>query len=121
MEKVNNVLKPKNLPFPLLRIGLAFVFGYAAIASLIQPLVWAGFLPSFIVNVVDPMLALRGIAIFEIILALWLLSGKYVQCAAVLAALTLTGIILMNPHQLIVTFRDVGLLCAALALFFATD
>lgn len=105
----------------MLRLGLAFVFLYAAVESLLHPLEWSGFLPSFVNRLLNPNLAVRLIAVFEIVLALWLLSGKYKKYAAALSAMTLAGIILTNLSQFIVTFRDVGLLCAALALLFSKD
>ena len=44
MKYLNN---PK-LAQALLRIGLAFVFLYAAISSLMHPDEWVGYLPSFL-------------------------------------------------------------------------
>jgi uncharacterized membrane protein YphA (DoxX/SURF4 family) len=121
MEKVNSFIKTKNIPSLMLRLGLGFVFMYAAVASLLQPLEWSGFLPSPLAKVLHPTLAVRLLAVFEIILALWLLSDRYRRYAAALATLMLAGVILANLSQLFVTFRDVGLLCAALALFFIED
>lgn len=57
-------------------------------------------------------------AVYEVILGLWLVSGFYLKWAAMLCALTLAGIVVLNPHDLIVTFRDIGLAFAALALVF---
>ncbi len=121
MKNVNSRLKPKNIPALLLSVGLAFVFLYAAIASTLQPLEWSGFLPGFVLQVVDAGFALHAMAATEVALALWLLSGKYRKYAAALACAMLAGIIVSSPNQLIVTFRDVGLLFAAAALFFIGD
>ncbi len=109
----------QNIVTILLRVGLAIVFLYAAVSSLQHPLSWAGFLPSFTTKLVDPVLAIRLLAVYEVALAAWLLSGKYVQYGALLCAATLAGIILVNPAQLIITFRDIGLVFAAVALYFA--
>lgn len=103
----------------LLRVGLAFVFLYAAVASLAHPLEWAGYLPTFMTNIVSSTVAVRGLAVYELVLGTWLLSGMYVRYGALLSAATLGGIVAVSFSQLIVTFRDVGLLFAALALFFA--
>lgn len=105
-----------NLPALLLRIGLAVVFGYAAQASLLHPLEWAGYLPHVLAERADAVTLVKGLAVYEIILALWLLSGKYVRIAAALSALTMAGILAANMSQLIITFRDFGLLCMALSL-----
>jgi hypothetical protein len=61
---------------------------------------------------------LRLIALVEIGLGVWLLTGKYAKYAAGSAVIMFAGIILVNLNQLIVTFRDIGLLFAALALYF---
>ena len=102
----------------LLRIGLAIVFLYAAISSLQHPLVWAGFLPNFLTRAVNGTTLIKLFAIYELVLSVWLLSGKYHKFSSLLAALTLIGIIVTNPSQLITTFRDIGLVFMALALYF---
>jgi hypothetical protein len=118
---VNRISDIKIAPELLLRLGLAFVLLYAAAASLLDPFEWVGFLPSFVGNVVDPMLALKAFAAYEAVLGLWLLSGRYRKYAAAVTALTLAGITLANAGELIITFRDIGLLFAALALFFSAE
>ncbi len=100
----------------LLRIGLAFVFLYAAIASFVRPDDWIGFLPGFATTIVDPKLLLDLFSIAQIVLAVWLLTGWWLRYAALFAAAMLAGIILANPTQLLLTFRDIGLLFAAVAL-----
>jgi uncharacterized membrane protein YphA (DoxX/SURF4 family) len=111
----------RKLPSLLLRIGLAIVFLYAAISSLRQPLLWEGYLPTFLPKSLSLLMEARVLAIYEIALALWLLSGRYAKYAAALTALTFAGIIVVNLNQLIVTFRDFGLLFAAVALYFIDD
>jgi len=100
----------------LLRIGLVLVFAYAAVASLLQPLEWAGYLPTFLTGVVAGGTLIKIFAVYELVLAAWLLSGKYSRYAALLCAVTLAGIVATNLSQLVTTFRDVGLVFAALAL-----
>lgn len=100
----------------LLRLGLAFVFGYAAVSSLQHPLEWTGYLPGFLTQHLSATGLLKVFSIYELLLTAWLLSGKYLRYGAALAALTLAGIVLVTPSQLIITFRDVGLACMALAL-----
>lgn len=96
----------------LLRLGLAFGFLYAATSSLMAPENWIGFIPGW---VPAPELALKAHAIFEIILALWLLWGKRIQWAAYLSALSMFAILITTGIDE-VTFRDVGLMFAASAL-----
>ncbi len=102
----------------LLRAGLAAVFVYAAIASLRYPLEWEGYLPVFLGRQLSPLLLIRLVAVYELVVALWLVSGKYLRPAALLTAVTLAGIMLSNLTQMAITFRDIGLFFAALALVF---
>lgn len=101
----------------LLRIGLAFVFLYVGISSLQHPLEWVGFLPNFLSKAVAASTLIKMFAVYDIALALWLLSGRLLKYGALLCALTLAGIVVTNLSQLITTFRDVGLMFTALALF----
>jgi uncharacterized membrane protein YphA (DoxX/SURF4 family) len=99
-----------------LRAGLAFVFGYAAVSSLVDPLAAATYFPAqlpadLVVDVLVP--AFAG---YEIVLALTLLSGRFTYAAAVLAAVTLGGIVVANADAFSVLFRNVAIACAALAL-----
>jgi len=103
----------------LLRLGLAFIFLYAGIASLISPNDWVGYLPGFISSHRPDLL--KAFSAFEIGLGLWVLSGRYSKYAAAAAAMTLAGAVVFNLNSFIVTFRDIGLICAALSLFFVAD
>ena len=100
----------------LLRFGIAIVFMYAAISSVMHPDQWVGYLPPFIAKMHDAVNLLKAFAIFEILLSVWLLIGKFVRYAALLAALMFFGIILAQPSDLVITFRDIGLVFMALAL-----
>ena len=110
----------KNLPVNsrlLLAVGLAFVFANAAITSFQQPAEWVGYVPSLMTRVASADTAVKAIAGYELLLAAWLLSGKYRKYAAALSAVTLAGIVVFNWGQMLITFRDVGLFFMALALF----
>ncbi len=106
-----------NAAATLLRWGLAFVFLYAAIASLRHPDVWAEYLPQFLTNLIPSNLLLTGFSVYELALTVWLFSGKKLVWAAMVSAVTLAGITLANPSILDITFHDIGLAMAALALF----
>jgi uncharacterized membrane protein YphA (DoxX/SURF4 family) len=101
----------------ILRIALAFVFLYASVSSFLSPNDWIGYMPRFMRGIVPDQLLLAGLSVFEIVLSGWLLSGFYVRYAALLAAAMLAGIVVLNPALLPITFRDVGLFIAALALY----
>ena len=100
----------------LLRIGLTFVFLYAAIASFIEPQNWIGYIPSFMRNAISDSILLPGFSVYEIILGLWILSGKKLFYSSILASATLFGIIIFSLSQFDVTFRDVSILLTALSL-----
>lgn len=112
-------LNKSNLTPLLLRFGLAVVFLYASVSSFKNPQDWVGYLPHFAKEQVSASTLLHIFSVYEMILALWLLSSKYVKYAAALAAATLAGIVLFNFSLFAISFRDVGLIFAALALFFA--
>lgn len=100
----------------LLRIGLAAVLMYAAIASIITPNDWVGYVPAFIREFVPATTVLGALSVAQIIVAVWLLSGIYVRLAALVCAAMLAGIIVANLSLFTIIFRDIGLFFAALAL-----
>lgn len=103
----------------LLRAGLAFVFFYAAISSFLSPGDWVGYFPLFMRQIVPAAVLLPFFSIVEICLGTWLLSGWRIKLAALTSALLLAGIVVANPLLLPITFRDIGLVCMALALYSA--
>jgi len=105
----------------LLRIGLAAVFLYAAVSMYRLPNDWTAYFPSFLGNTISLVTLVKVVAVYELILAGWLASGKYLKFVGLLSALTFGGIIIFNLHQLIVTFRDIGLLFMSLALIMLAD
>ena len=105
-----------------LRIGIAVVFLYAAISSISQPANWIGFIPLWLRNLASPFASpetlLFGFAIFQIVLAVWLLLGRKTAAAAILSAIMLFGITVANLGLFDIVFRDIAVLFAALALAF---
>lgn len=116
MEKREGSHAPLSLVSFLLRIGLASVFLYAAVAAFIEPDAWIGYLPIFLRHMFPANLLLAGFSAYQILLSFWLLSGKKALYAALLSALTLVGIIIANIGALDIVFRDFAILFAALAL-----
>ena len=115
------VADKNNIAPLLLRIGLATVFLYACISSLKNPQDWVGYLPQFAKDIVSADILLKVFSVYELLLALWLLSGKYIKYAGALSALTLTGIVVSNFSLFAMTFRDIALIFASLALVFAKN
>jgi len=113
-----NNLIPNRSKWPqlLLRGGLAVIFLYASISGFVNPQDWVGYLPNILTEHVDPDTLLHFFSTYELVLAAWLLSGVYVRYAALLCAATLAGIVTSNFSLFAITFRDIALAFAALAL-----
>lgn len=101
-----------------LRLGLAFVFIYAAISSWLNPFAWIGFFPLWLRDLLPSEVLLNGFSVYEAVLGLWLVLGWKLRLSSALAAVSLAGVIAFNLGALDIIFRDVGLAAAALALFF---
>lgn len=104
-----------------LRLGIATVFLYAAISSTLSPKEWIGYLPALLTDNLPAETVLRVFSVYELILVVWLLSGVYVRYAALICAATLAGIVVSNFSLLAISFRDIGLIFAALALAFTPE
>jgi len=104
-------------PAFLLRLGLTFTFLYAGISSLLNPSDWIWYIPKFVESFVPASFALSSFSVVEIILALWLITGKYLKYSALATTLVLASITLASLNVFQVTFRDVGLTLAAFALW----
>jgi len=109
-------MKQNNLALFILRTAIASVFAYAAISSFITPDNWIGYFPSFLRHLIPQNILLTGFSIYELALAVWLLSGKFTFFAALLSVLTLTGIIVVNFDQLDILFRDFAIILSAVSL-----
>lgn len=106
------------LAYFFLRVGLAFVFIYAAIGSWLKPDNWIGYFPALVFQFFPQQLVLQGFSLIEIVLALWILSGKAHRISGALATLLLFGIVITNSAQFDILFRDVGLALSSLAFTF---
>jgi hypothetical protein len=113
-----NIKGNNKLASLLIRIGLAAVLLYASVSSFKSPYNWIGYLPHTLTDHFSAHLLLHIFSVYEIILALWLLSGLYIKYVAVLAALSFSAIILSNFNLLSITFRDIAMVFASLALIF---
>lgn len=102
----------------LLRWGLAFTFFYAAIASLRDGSSWIGFVPDVVETVISKELFLTLMSVGELALAAWLFWGWMLEWSALVSFAMLAGITVFNLGPTFdITFRDVGLALAALALY----
>ncbi|MEK9173327.1 MAG: hypothetical protein AAB594_02025 [Patescibacteria group bacterium] len=104
-------------PTFLLRLGLAFGFLYAGISSLANPTDWIWYVPDFTEIFISKNISLAIFSLVEVVMGFWLVWGKYLKYSALISALILGGITLISLNAFQITFRDVGLTLAALALF----
>src|SRR5260221_12457966 len=100
----------------ILRLGLAFVFFFAAATSLLDPQSYYKFIPSIVTQVVPGTVFLMAYGIFEIALGLWLLSGKGSFYSGMLAALLLFTLTFFNLQEINIFFKMVALFFAPLPL-----
>lgn len=100
----------------LLRISIASVFLYAAVAATLQPQNWVWYIPQFARNIFPGQFLLLGFSSYQLLLSLWILSGRKTFYAASLASLTFLGIIIANVNDIDVLFRDFAIFFASLAL-----
>lgn len=99
-----------------LRIGLGFAFLYPPINALSDPNAWIGYFPPFVKGYVPDVILLHTFGVVEIALAIWILSGWKVYIPSLVASMMLLAIVLFNPGNFQVLFRDVSLAAMALAL-----
>ena len=107
-----------NIARWLLRIGLAFVYSYAAIEIKFNPGNFLKYTPGIIETIMPIHWFLVAFSLFEILLSIWLISGKHTKYPALISFLLMAGIIIPNMTYFAVLFRNVAIALASLALFF---
>lgn len=100
----------------LLRLAICVSLAYPAIDAFLDPIVWVSFVPRWTKNIVNGEAFLFAFSTFEILLILWLISGKKLFGAAIVSAILMFLITILNFVAFDIVFRDVGLGLAALAL-----
>ena len=107
-----------------LRIGLGLMYVYSGTSLIRQPFDWQGFLPMWFADAVSRLmplasyLRLQGVGelFLAAVMLAWVAPRRLLMLASGVAALELSGILALSGVDLI-TFRDIGLLGAALGLF----
>ncbi len=100
----------------VLRAGLAFAFLYPPLSALVDPSAWIGYFPSFMRGILPDLVLLHVFGLAEVIIALWILSGRNIFWPCALAALMLCAIVLFDPAEFQVVFRDLSIASIAVAL-----
>jgi uncharacterized membrane protein len=98
-------------------LGLGIVFVWIGVDILYHPDNWIGFVPPELPFGTDRHLALRINGMMDVGLGILLILGLFMKLVSALAAFHLIGILLGQGIDAVL-IRDVGLLGAALALFF---
>lgn len=100
----------------LIRIGLAFVFLYAAFFMTFAPEKYIIYFPLFMRELVPGYTLLHVFAIFEVILSFFLIIGRFTYAAAIISFLTMLALTIVNLDKFSVLFRNVSIILSALAL-----
>ena len=102
-----------------MRLGLAFAFLYPPIAAIFNPSAWIGYFPQFAHALIpNDAVLLHSFGFLEIVIGLWILSGKYIFYPSIAAAALLFLIIVFNFSQMDIVFRDISIFAMAIALVF---
>jgi hypothetical protein len=109
---------PANL---VLRAGLAFAFLYPPLDALADPSAWIGYFPPFMrltaqAGGISDLVLLHSFGAIEIIIALWILSGRKIFWPAAAAFAMLIAIVLFGLPDFQILFRDLSIASIALAL-----
>lgn len=120
-----NFLQKIN-PVSPLRLGLGAMYLYSGYDLIVHPSAWTWAIPQWFSDIVTTFIPIEqylhiqgGIELaLAAIFLLWFLPRKIVQVAAAISCVEIAGILLLAPlSQLLITFRDLGVLGASAALF----
>ncbi len=100
----------------LIRIGLAFVFLYAAIFMTLDPDKYIIYFPNFMRELVPGHTLLHAFAVFEVILSLFLILGLFPFFTAFVSFITMFALTVVNLEYFSSLFRNVSIIMSALAL-----
>lgn len=100
----------------LLRVGVAFAFLYPPVSAIFEPYSWLGYVPQFTRGIVPDLFLLHVFGIFEVLIAVWILSGIRIFYPSLLAATLLCLIVICNMYNFEVVFRDLSIAAAAFTL-----
>ena len=105
-----------QIPYLLLRAGVAFAFLYPPLNALVDPNAWIGYFPTFVKGYVPDLVLLHVFGAVEVVVAVWILSGWRIFWPSLAAAAMLLAIVVFNPSNFQVLFRDISLAAMALTL-----
>lgn len=97
----------------ILRLGLGITLFWFGITSILEPDVWSSLVPVFIP--IQPTIVVMAMAIFQMVVAVFIILGAFTRLAAFLMALSLIPIIISLGYN-DVAVRDFAIFLAALSL-----
>ena len=97
----------------LLRLAIAFAFLFPPYDSFANPNAWIGFFPQFMRGYVPDMTLLLAWGLVEVVIALWILSGKRIYLPTAAATILLLLIVAFNFSLMEIVFRDISLALVA--------
>ncbi|HTM68719.1 MAG TPA: DoxX family membrane protein [Candidatus Binatia bacterium] len=101
----------------LLRVGLGLTFVGIGVYIFMDPLAWGSIMQPWAMKLVGPWLvpAMYANGAFDVAVGLMLIAGLWTWLAAAFGALHIFSVLVVAGVSAI-TVRDIGLLCASLAL-----
>ena len=100
----------------LLRIAIAFFFLYPAIDGFFHPDTWIGYFPPMMASMASSAVVVGVWGVIEVVLAFWMLFGKNIKIPSILTGILAVGIVVANPSEFPVIFRDLSLGAVSFAL-----
>lgn len=110
----------KDIPQGILRIGAAFAFLYPPIDAFWNADSWIGYFPPFMRGYVSDIALLHAFVALEIVIALWILSGKRIFIPSTLATILLLAIVILDASQFEILFRDLSIAAMTASLAFTS-
>lgn len=110
------MLKRARATYLLMRFGAAFALLYPALNAFFEPYTWLGYFPAFARGFISDLVLLYAFGVVEIVLALWILSGIKIFWPASMATALLVAIVVFNPHEFPIVFRDLSIASLTLSL-----
>ncbi|MFB6181615.1 MAG: hypothetical protein ABEJ24_01835 [Candidatus Magasanikbacteria bacterium] len=119
LEELEDKIKPTRLErvaLTILKITVGITFIWIGVMITIEPGVWKGFFPEFLLQLEYSQELMFVFGVFDFLLGLFLVIDRFTPVVSLLASLHLLGILIFYGIDSI-TIRDVGLLGATICIF----
>lgn len=102
-----------------LRLGTALALLFPAIDAFLNPYSWVAYVPQLFGGIVPDMVMLHTFGIIEIVLGVWILSGRRIFWPSVAATVLILLVVLFNLGDFEVLYRDLAIAAMTFALAIA--